>query len=166
VDPLTDQVDPDLMTVEEVQAVLHVSAAQVHNLCRVNDLTKVPPPTGRKNHPARAAVITRESVDRLLWDRQLSAVSVMAKDESRIAPVVSGSTGADRNDVRWLKRQLDEVQAELHRERQRRRELVHVIKALAAQLDGEPEVALDQIAASEAEVRNGSHSEEVDSPFA
>ena len=83
----------------------------MHNLCRDGVLTKIRPPRGRKNHPAGAAVITAESVERLLAKRGASP-----KQPRRAAPQ-DGGVSSPAASVQLFKVNSDVALEALRRQR-------------------------------------------------
>jgi len=128
----------DLVTVEEAARRLGVSQSQVHNLCKGAPprLIKVPAPTGRKNHPAHAAVITRESLEELLRHRssgpdplETSPTQPAGESASR-AQQSAGGHGA----IHTLKVQLDQAREQWRKERLRSARLATLLERTAAEL--------------------------------
>jgi hypothetical protein len=132
-------VQPEILTIREVEAALHMSGPRIHQLLASGELDGPGLPPGRKRHSPGAPRVTRMSVNQYLRDR------AEEKDTSpprplRMTTSASQETGRSAGEssakavAQEMKVRLDAMRDELVAERARNKDLLEVVDKLVGLL--------------------------------
>lgn len=132
---------PEILTIREAEAVLHVSGPRIHQLLATGELDGPGLPPGRKRHSPGAPRVTRTSVYQYLRDRAderdtRSPHPTRTRTTTSASRETGGSAGESsaKAAVQEIKVRLDAMRDELAAERARTKDLLEVVDRLVGLL--------------------------------